>query len=332
MRLRPGTPVLLRGPGAVQLGSDPATAIRLDGLSEPQIAALSALAEDGSAGDRPGRVSTSGRIGALPRRVTAELRRRGALVDAPASRHADEDAWTAARADGRGDTSRIRRRAAAVGVCGLGRTGLLVARSLAAAGIGAVVVDDDLTVGPYDVSPGGYTLRDVGTHRRAAAARLLREAGTRVGVGARTDLDAVVVVTGGALDVARTWQLMGDGIPHLPVAWEGPVVTVGPLVIPGTTACLRCVDLHRRDDDPAWPVLAAQVARRGRHLEETVLALTAAASALRALTALVDTDEVRGPFSERFSLTGAPATTEHWPVHPECGCVRLPDAGRARSR
>lgn len=331
MRLRPGTPVLLRGPGTVQLGSDPASAIRLDGLTEAQVAALTALA-DGSTSTRSSATTRSGRASGLPQRVMAELRRRGALVDAPAPRHADEDLWTAARVDGRGDATAVRRRAAVVGVCGLGRTGLLVARELTTAGIGTVVVDDDLTVGPHDVSPGGFALRDVGAPRRAAAARLLREAGAHMAAGGREDLDVIVVVTGGALDVARTWRLMGDGIPHLPVAWEGAAVTVGPLVIPGVTACLRCVDLHRRDDDPVWPALAAQLTRRGRHPEETVLALTAAASALRRVTALVDGHEDLGSVSERFSLAGTLVTTEHWPAHPECGCRRLPQTGRARSQ
>ena len=39
---------------------------------------------------------------------------------------------------------------------------------------------------------------------------------------------------------------------------------VGPFVVPGTTACLRCVDAHRTDADPAWPLLVAAVRRAAR--------------------------------------------------------------------
>ena len=35
---------------------------------------------------------------------------------------------------------------------------------------------------------------------------------------------------------------------------------VGPLVVPGRSACLRCLELHRTDRDPGWPGVAAQLA------------------------------------------------------------------------
>ena len=35
---------------------------------------------------------------------------------------------------------------------------------------------------------------------------------------------------------------------------------VGPFVVPGRTACLRCVDAHHTDADPAWPLLVRQYA------------------------------------------------------------------------
>lgn len=236
--------------------------------------------------------------------------------------HPDEELWSAARDDGRGALTRALRASATVGVCGLGRTGLLLARSLVACGMGTVVVDDDLEVDTRDVGPGGYDLRDVGASRRSAAARLLHGHGGRVGLGERTDLDVVVVVGGGPLDVTRTWQLMGHGIPHLPVAWEGAAVTVGPLVVPGTTACLRCVELHRADDAARVPQRTAS-ARYGRHAEETVLALAAAGAAVRAVTRLVDGRDVGIATTEQFVSAAAAHHVERWPPHPACGCHSL---------
>lgn len=235
--------------------------------------------------------------------------------------HPDEEIWAASATTPSGAVVRAQRAHATVGVCGLGRTGLLLARSLVACGMGTVVVDDELEVDAHDVGPGGYDLRDVGTSRRAAAARLLHGHGGRVGVGERTDLDVVVVVAGGPLDVTRTWRLMGHGIPHVPVAWDGPAVTVGPLVIPGATACLRCVDLHRADDGRS-PRRTASL-RPGRHAEETVLALAAAAAAARAATTLVDGGDVGIATSERFTLTRRTPEVERWPPHPACGCHGL---------
>src|SRR5262249_32292812 len=48
-------------------------------------------------------------------------------------------------------------------------------------------------------------------------------------------------------------ELMRDRVPHLVVSASEAIGIVGPLVMPGRTACLRCLDLLRADHDPAWP-------------------------------------------------------------------------------
>ena len=51
------------------------------------------------------------------------------------------------------------------------------------------------------------------------------------------------------------------------------LIRVGPLVISGLTPCLTCLDLHRTDWDPAWPVLLSQLGRRaGAAVSPTVSA------------------------------------------------------------
>lgn len=49
--------------------------------------------------------------------------------------------------------------------------------------------------------------------------------------------------------------------PHLVVACSDLGAGVGPMVVPGRTACLRCEDLHRLERDPAWPELLLQLSR-----------------------------------------------------------------------
>lgn len=46
---------------------------------------------------------------------------------------------------------------------------------------------------------------------------------------------------------------------HLPVVVGDEAVTIGPLVRPGESACLHCIDRHRADRDPAWPTIATQL-------------------------------------------------------------------------
>lgn len=72
---------------------------------------------------------------------------------------------------------------------------------------------------------------------------------------------AVVLVRGAAaaLPFAR---FLRDDVPHLPVSFEPGRVTVGPLVIPGASACLACRDAQATDLDPAWPLLHAQLIGR----------------------------------------------------------------------
>src|SRR5258708_24971775 len=55
---------------------------------------------------------------------------------------------------------------------------------------------------------------------------------------------------------------MRDKTAHLVASASEAIGVVGPLVIPGRTACLRCLDLFRTDRDPAWPLILAQLAGR----------------------------------------------------------------------
>ncbi len=120
---------------------------------------------------------------------------------------------------------------------------------------------------------------------------------------------------------------------------------VGPLVVPGAGPCLGCLDLHRGDRDPGWPLVAAQLATRppaGSPAPGSVacdLALATAASALGALAALAVLD---GPVARpaRAGVAAGTSVDDHpllgaqwllrlpfclprrrtWGVHPACGC------------
>ena len=57
-------------------------------------------------------------------------------------------------------------------------------------------------------------------------------------------------------DVTR--RLMENAVPHLPCGVDDGRVVVGPLVLPGTTACLSCIDTRLLSVDPEWRFLRAQ--------------------------------------------------------------------------
>lgn len=110
-------------------------------------------------------------------------------------------------------------------------------------------------------------------------------------------------------------------VAHLPVVHEGAAVRVGPLVVPGRSACLRCVELHRRDLDPAWPAIAAQLATHAAAPLPAAALGVAAAHAAAALDRFLG----RGPeavvgSSLSVPVSGAPPSRSPHPAHPDCGC------------
>lgn len=161
---------------------------------------------------------------------------------------------------------------------------------------------------------------------RSAADRLAaRSAGVRVdgspdlvallGASGVADGDGlVVVVSPGPIPRTRLDGLMRSGTPHLLVEGGPTSWTVGPFVLPGATACARCVDAA--SPDPRRPVLLEQ-ARPGP--VDPVLRSLALAHAAREVVAWLDGDR---PTTWSATLqVGDRDDLQAWPRHPHCGCA-----------
>lgn len=150
-----------------------------------------------------------------------------------------------------------RRAAAAVEIQGLGRCGAQLARTLAAAGIGTLLLGDPGVVSPADVGP-AYALTDIGMQRFAAVKRHLYRIDPTVRVLNVPGPDPLRGAAGTDLAILladRPGPLLSGGEreqPHLAVSVQQCGYQVGPLVVPGATACLGCLDRHRGDADPGW--------------------------------------------------------------------------------
>ncbi|MCF8571195.1 hypothetical protein L5G32_13035 [Gordonia sp. HY002] len=143
---------------------------------------------------------------------------------------------------------------------------------------------------------------DVATALSAA----LRRAGVHVD-DAHGGAGLVVVADQPIPDPALIADLMAAGTPHLSVHLRDGVGVVGPLVLPGTSTCLRCIDLYRADLDPQWPVLAALMSGIAGYASPAVLQATVA-------VACTQIDEVTAPVPR-----GAPASvgrTFEFSEHP----------------
>ena len=225
------------------------------------------------------------------------------------------------------------RRSAAVVIDGATRVGTPLAAILAGSGVGRVSVSDSGLTTAADAVAGGLTAADEGRPRSLAAADAVRRASPL------TDLRPLPPGTGPDLVVlTRPWAAVDplsvawqrSGTPHLVATVRQQTGVVGPFVLPGTSSCLGCAEAWRRDDDPAWPRLAAQLAAAdaGPSGSTITCLLTALTAAVQVLAHL---DGSGQPTTVDATLELRPPTflprQRRWPPHPGCGCVGAAERG-----
>jgi len=163
-----------------------------------------------------------------------------------------------------------------------------------------------------------------------AAVRLLREAGL---VTTSTPSTAGVALVWSAGELARD-RLDGwvrAGTPHLVVAELPDGLRLGPFVLPGATACLRCVDAHAGEVDPRRALVVEQVAT-GRPLRPASPEPARRALALAwAVHDLGTAAEGGRPatWSATVQLEALPPVLTAYRRHPHCGCAWADDVLRA---
>ena len=328
--LKPGLLPVWRDRDTLQIGIDPRRAVALTGMAD---AAWVISLLDGSR-DRAQVIAAArdrGMPAELADRVLTLLAAGGALDDFPAgtyrvlsrqlrARLAPELAATSL-AHGYGDggaRALARRRAAHVRVLGGGRLAPAITAILAASGIGQVDGGDarpaEQAQAPAGRAPAG----------RARAGRGQAGRG-QPGQAPVTRPDLVVLV--GITDPELAARLMRERIPHLAASASEAIGVVGPLVTPGRSACLRCLDLARTDRDPAWPLILAQLAGRQPDPPACDASLAAAVAAHAAAQALAFTDrpDQPGPVTNgtlELVLPGWQWRRRTWPPHPDCTCGR----------
>jgi hypothetical protein len=319
LRLPPHRSLLLRGPSARLLGLDPRTALVVDDLPPPLARMLDELA---APVERVGLVARAVQRGA-DRDAAEELLGRlvgsGVLVDA----------------DGPDRVAR-QRAAATVTVVGGGRLESGIAAGLGLAGVGSVWVEagPDGPVQECDLGT-GLLDGDRGRPRAEAIADVVRRVAPGTSVGpppARAVPDLCVLADAVVPDPSLVAALHRDRIAHLPVRLRDGTGVVGPLVLPGRSACLTCIELHRCGRDPGWPAVTAQLVGQPGRGDAATAAATAALGVAQVLAAL---DAAAGGAAPAPSVLGATLEIDiasggllrrGWPAHPDCGCGAPPFA------
>ena len=118
---------------------------------------------------------------------------------------------------------------------------------------------------------------------------------------------------------------MRDRVPHLALRTGEAIGVVGPLVRPGSSACLNCVDLHKAEADPLWPKILAQAtfARSRPQACDTVLAAMTATLASAQALAYIDrpqTVPVTADGTLEVVLPDWQWRRRTWLPHPACDC------------
>lgn len=350
-RLLPGIPVLRRGDGELQIGTDPQHAVVLSGLTAPLAHRLGRLdgsltradlLEDTAPDDRAALLAVLRELARArlvedadavtrPRTTNSWYRQSREPATSAASLTADARTWALRSGQPTGAMG-VSRARACVAIHGNGRIAIAVGVLLAAAGVGWVRVAARGVVTPEDVGS-GYLAADVGTERATAAAQSVERCADSVRTAALPDgtmPDLAVLADCAVPDPPLVASLLMSGTTHLLVhAREGSGI-VGPLVFPHTTSCLHCLDLHRTDRDPAWPMVAAQLVG---HTQQADLPTASAAASFAAGQALRVLDD--GPSCSQAGEGHAQAVSNgaielnpfdaelrrrQFVPHPDCDC------------
>jgi bacteriocin biosynthesis cyclodehydratase domain-containing protein len=139
---------------------------------------------------------------------------------------------------------------------------------------------------------------------------------------AETGADIAVVAAHYVLapEVHGLW--LRRDVPHLPVVLSDSAITIGPMIEPGSGPCLLCLELHRRDADPAWPAIATQLLGRRSRAGSPAVVLEAAAAVCRGVFDRVVAGAGAAASTRIDAATGERMVRE-WQPHPECGCYGL---------
>lgn len=129
-----------------------------------------------------------------------------------------------------------------------------------------------------------------------------------------------------ALDVAEPGRTISDwltraGHPHLFVRPLLGGAVVGPMVHPGRTPCIGCLDHVRRDADPEWPRLLDQLGRRPMPMAPVMAEWAGVTTAIHVGAALCGRDPVTAGATVEILPDDFEARVRQWPMHPSCRCA-----------
>jgi hypothetical protein len=215
----------------------------------------------------------------------------------------------------------------------LGKSGLLLARGLAASGVGRIVSHDNREVSATDISTDGFDQSHLGQPRLGASAEIVgrSQSQSRVSNGHRmshaslSNLDCAVLIAQQVVAPGRYALWQQKHIPYLAITFSERAIEVSPVIIPGISACLNCLAYERINSDSAWTALATQLIRSPLRFDDSASRLFASGLALRSI--LQHLDHAVGSHGNlkqsrgfRLDLTQQLVSELAWNANERCDC------------
>ena len=231
-----------------------------------------------------------------------------------------------------GDLDQIAKRIGCeISIRGAGRLGMTVCLLLASAGFPNITVHDSALVSESDLTPWGASRIDVGIRRDAVAKNLVER--MIKGVSAhknslryRSSQKIEVLLPDQRADfpwIAATSadQFVATDTAHLFAATSSEVSLISSVIVPGKTPCLRCLHLHRCDQDSQWPIIDLQVSQNPTIDSAPIsLVLKTAMEVAEVISTWVDKAESADSHLLKLGLGLSSVETYPTFFHPSCGC------------
>ena len=214
-----------------------------------------------------------------------------------------------------------RRRKARIFIESLGRTGLVFAKALSASEIGTLLTLDQLRVSNKDCLPLGHPRSSIGIPRATSAKIQLENTALQFHSRRSGSLDTVtaaVLIANDIVDPSSYQPWLARDVPHLAICFDEEGVEISPLVIPGMTACIGCIEKARFETDSNWQTIAPQLLALDRSNEDSAMILFATGVVTNLLLSFIDHSSSVSSSALRLDRSGSLMAFR--PAASPCGC------------
>lgn len=200
----------------------------------------------------------------------------------------------------------------------LGRTGLLLIRSLSEMGFRNFVTTDYGQVTRSDCGELGYGKESLGISRLTAARDILGDFGQLEHLKPKKSVTLRVMNSNHSITPSRYREVLE---PHIVIEYGIETLQVSSVVQVGKTPCLECRDLWRTEQDSQWCITSIQLALRRDQLDDAATLLFATSLTAKNICGFIDAEDAGNSFEVDLKRRSFRETS--FQQHPGCSCRRL---------